>query len=382
MRRLALLPLLLLPFLLTGNPAPAGHAAPATVHKLDLLPSGIYKAPASLPRSTRLPASVDLTRWAESVRDQGQVGSCGSYATTQLEYWQYNHDYGLTYPDGFAPMEQYSRAAQANGGDVGSTFPQNYDVEQKYGAVPVHQYEAKPHDSDGAHAARWDWHDLPSASDDAHAAPHRITGYHLLFSTYPNGGGQAGLDAIKAELAAGHPVAIGFTVTNEYMFYGSTNGQPIQPGGATVFGRHANVVYGFHSDSTLTDQNQWNLVWGHAGWAQLSPGFVKQMVEEAWVIDGVTNPNPSPTAAPTRTPAPTATAQPTRTPKPTANPTSTTEPTALPTATLAPPPLPTVQPTKPAGHCERWGDPTETVMVIDGRKRHVRIQFCKHWMSH
>ena len=65
------------------------------------------------------PDAYDLSQWAPPVGNQGQVGSCTSWATGYYErYWLRNHALGETTL--FAPMFLYAQISQ--GVDRGSTF--------------------------------------------------------------------------------------------------------------------------------------------------------------------------------------------------------------------------------------------------------------------
>jgi len=310
---------------------PTGLTPPSFRHLLKPLPPRLLRA---------LRTSADLRGAAPPVRDQGRNGSCASNATTNDVYAE-RALAGARPTEDYAVMYQYVQLTGVNNPNAGTSFGKNLNIEQSQGAVPMSQYHS------GATGAMLDDATVPTAADHIAAGGPAITGYSNLWSSYPSGGGQGAVDALKASLDAGIPVLTGFIVTENYMFW--RGGAPIQAGGTTVYGGHANLAMAYDTGG-IWMLNSWGTSWGVNGWAYVSWSFIAQMVEEGWIITGVTHAGATPTPLPTSAPAtPTATIFPTAAPTLTPTPTPTMAPTPVstpipsphPTATLPPiPPLP------------------------------------------
>ena len=94
------------------------------------LPQGISAAAANLAQATTLPDSVDLSQWDPPVGNQGQVGSCVSWATGYYyRYWLRNQALGET--STFAPMYLYSQIS--HGVDRGLSFGENFNIMESQG---------------------------------------------------------------------------------------------------------------------------------------------------------------------------------------------------------------------------------------------------------
>jgi hypothetical protein len=305
--------------------------------------------------ATTVPASVDLSQWDPSTGDQSQVGSCVDWAEGYYyRYWLLAHDQGIRLTGSFAPMYLYTRAGN-HSQDGGSTFEDGFALLQSEGIAPDNQYTAKPSDSNGPHAGRYDYLDDPNATDHQNAAPYKISGYSYLFT--PTMTPQQKIDAVKGAIASGHPVLFGISVYEPFMYAGSNYPAVVQPGGNIFYGNHA-VFSPAYTSTGAEIQNQWGTNgWGttgpngQGGWATLSWTFIGSAdTFQAYVMA-------APQPAPTSTPTP----RPTSTPAPTATP-------IFPTATATSTPSPTVTPA-PHGHCRWWRS------APGGKGR------CKWWVS-
>jgi hypothetical protein len=227
-----------------------------------------------------LPASVDLSQWAPPTGDQGQVGSCASWATDYTTLGWYQNRYGLT---GFplAPMYTYS---QINGGyDGGSTLPDNGDIAVQQGVDTQADYTQ----------GNYNWQDQPTAAEHANAANYKLVASHQdIFSTYPYGAGTAGQTAIETALAAGKPIVIGFSVYQNFENQMNQSSITLYAGPSGPFlGGHAVTALGYDATGLLIE-NQWGSSWGHKGFLRLSWTFVNNYVWEAMTFDQATPPTP------------------------------------------------------------------------------------------
>jgi len=131
---------------------------------------------------------VDLSAWAPPVGDQGQVGSCGSWATGYYyRYWLRNHATGETAT--FAPMYLYSQIADGNA-MAGSSYSNNFAIMESQGID--HEVDYPQGD--------YDYTDQPTSQRSRLLRRYKITSYtNLFFGT--NSGNQA---AVEPQIAAGY----------------------------------------------------------------------------------------------------------------------------------------------------------------------------------
>src|SRR5664279_514179 len=156
---------------------PVAAAAPQTLtHGLGGnltpgLPEGLSATAAALvQQNASLHDSVDLSQWNPPVGDQGQVGSCASWAVGYYyRYWLRNHALGET--STFAPMYLYSQLAQGNA-DRGSTFPENFGILLSQGIDHKSDYPQ----------GDYDYTTRPTSAEVTAAGPYRITSDTRLFS--------------------------------------------------------------------------------------------------------------------------------------------------------------------------------------------------------
>ena len=275
-----------------ASPVVAATPADSAVHGLGLqpttgLPRGISAAAAHLAQTTDVPDAVDLSAWAPPVGDQGQVGSCASWATGYYyRYWLRNRATGET--STFAPMYLYS---QLSGGDPnkGSSFPGNFGIMESQGI---------DHEADYPQG-RWDYAAQPTPAEVLAAASYKITSFsYIFYGTY--GTKQA---AIEATIAAGTPVVLGIPVFDN--FY-NNHGKPLVdvPTSGSSYGNHA-VFAPRYDAAGVWIENSWGTGWGVNGWVELSWAFINQYAYEGWTatsaggsltVSGFTSPTVAGTA--------------------------------------------------------------------------------------
>jgi hypothetical protein len=293
-------------------------------------PAATTANPSASPQSAALtagtaPASVDLSRYAPPIGDQGQVNACVAWATIYgLRGWYANRD-GY-YPAGgsggtgsFEPMYTYAQIVK--GQNNPTSFDDNLNIAASQGVDTRADY-AQGDD---------DYTDQPTSSETANAARYKIASWTSLST---GGGARA---SIENALSSGNPVAIGIPVySNFYNAGASSYYVDVPTAGMTKSGSHA--VFAIKYDSNgIWVQNSWGSGWGLDGTAELSWAFVDQyawqiveMTPSAPAAVATSTPPPTNTAAPTNTSMPTTTAVPTKTVAPT------TTATAVPTKTVAP----------------------------------------------
>lgn len=249
-------------------------AAQAAMHGMGLKPSALMQPVTPLfgtaSTAKPLPATVDLTAWAITPGDQGQVGSCASWATAHtLTGWYANA--AEQAQTRFAPMYLYS---QVNGGvDGGSTLEAPLDVALAQGIDTAQHYSW----------GDYNWKSPPTAADRANAAKHPTPyrKYTVLYAGDGNGG-RALVEQIKLALAASTPVAIGFYVRQGFEDLTPSN-QVDYDIKTPILGGHAVIALGYDSEGLIVE-NSWGTEWGNKGFGKLSWSVVAKDVIAADVV--------------------------------------------------------------------------------------------------
>ncbi|QNH11610.1 MULTISPECIES: C1 family peptidase [unclassified Xanthomonas] len=217
------------------------------------------------------PSSVDLSRWAVAIGDQGAVNSCVGWTVAHdLAGWYANFN-GKSV-NLFAPMYVYS---QINGGvDEGADPMDAFRLSVKQGIDTEQDY----------FQGNYDWNDLPTDAERANAArfkPQLFKDYTVLFSDGNANGGSALSNALKVALANRQPVAISFPVRP-----GFDNMSPSNPvdrdSSGTIRGYHEVLAVGYNADGLLI-QNHWGTQWGNKGYGILAWSVVEHDIDQAIV---------------------------------------------------------------------------------------------------
>ena len=154
---------------------------------------------------------MDLTRYTVPVGDQGQVGSCVTWAIDYAMMGVYAREQGRPNTQ-FAPMYVYSQIqAQTHRRDGGADPSEAYNITRTQGVDTKADYTQGP----------FNWQTLPNARERANAAYARTGGFSDLYANpgYPAGwpgytrpfGGNEKV-AIQNALAQGRPVALSMAV--------------------------------------------------------------------------------------------------------------------------------------------------------------------------
>jgi C1A family cysteine protease len=237
-------------------------------HGMGLIaPQGTTQSHTALPGITvGLPASVDLTRYAMPVGDQGQVGACASWASVYgaMGYWE-NRDRRVT-PGGGEPMYVYSQIS--HGHDNGSTIEQPLAIAKTQGVDTRRDYVQ----------GDFNFTSQPNTHERQSALHWKDSGYRNVTPTQAN---------IESALASGKPVVVGIPVY--YDFWTNQNINPsgvyptLGPGNRTFEGNHAIVALGYNPTG-LVIENSWGTSWGRRGYATLRWSWVSQHVFQATIV--------------------------------------------------------------------------------------------------
>jgi Papain family cysteine protease len=270
----------------------AGTVSAKTAVKLTSHGMGLIKtkpAPVSAKQSATiraqaaaLPTSVDLTPYAMPVGNQGDVGSCAAWATdySALGYWE--NKQGLS-ALALEPMYTYS---QVTGGyDVGSTIEGNLQIDEQGIDNQADYWQGN-----------FDYWDMPSAPEKAHAVNWKLSGFADL-AIQPSSTSTLTQQSIEAALAAGKPVVIGIPVYYNFFEVGTAS-QGYYAGPSGPFeGNHAITALGYNPNG-LVIENSWGTSWGNKGYATLSWSFVNGYVFDAVSVSSLHTGQPVSTAAP------------------------------------------------------------------------------------
>jgi hypothetical protein len=221
-----------------------------------------------------LPATVDLRKWAVTPGNQGQVGSCVTWA---IDYamlgWYARFDGRVGQP--FAPMYTYSQI-HLGAGDGGSYPTDAMQIAHTQGN------DTRAHYTQGD----YNWQTPPTAAERANAAQFKIKNPVTLFM----GTNQVGNSALlKHALATKHPVAIEMAVRHGFDYLGPTAGAVDDDITSTIRGYHEVLAVGYDAAGLIV-QNSWGTGWANGGFGRISWRVVQEDVWEADTIDGFAQP--------------------------------------------------------------------------------------------
>ncbi|MDP9796508.1 hypothetical protein J2S43_005020 [Catenuloplanes nepalensis] len=272
--------LLLLTVALGVAAVPAPASAVAGTQRLPHPTGGYVQSPHLKKAEARayaanLPVSVDLRGYAPSPGDQGQVGSCVSWSIAyQIMGYYAKRQGGAGAP--YAPLFLYMRTVAPGGAPSIGTNPDYALSRAQAGGV-----DTQAHYFQGTTG----WQTAPTADQIANAENYRITGWQRLWV-----GGNQGTNAqasIKAALASGQPVALGFPVFKDFMYLRSHTNYTTTSG--TNLGGHMVAALGYDAAGVWI-RNSWGTGWGNGGDAHLSWSFVQSAVNGAYTVSGIDTP--------------------------------------------------------------------------------------------
>ncbi|MFC0548439.1 C1 family peptidase [Kutzneria chonburiensis] len=210
------------------------------------------------------PTSASLAQYAVTPGDQGQVGSCVSWAIDYSAMSILENEQGITgHPQ--APMYTYAQLARGN--DQGSTPSDTFDILTSQGVDTMDDYWQ----------GNFDYTTQPDSNERANAANWKLSGYTPIST---GSGIKAG---VQQAIASGLPVAISIPVyqsferisrsqATDYSYYPTSGDQ--------YMGGHEITIIGYNS-SGVRVQNSWGTNWGDGGFINLSWNYLANQVEEA-----------------------------------------------------------------------------------------------------
>lgn len=263
-----------------------------------------------------------LSAYLPGVGDQGQLGSCTTWASGYYMMGLYANEFGYYPPGGydptlgaganlggFAPMYLYSqqcnKSTPKNVADCGTSWGANIGILNTQGIDQRQNYTQ----------GDYDYKDQPTAVEKAYAAFYKSSQIETIFSGGPFNDTkdiQAAEMSIKYAISNGSPVGITTQVLpsfdnaspqNQSFIIDSTVGKSR--------GLHAVMAYAYDKNGVWII-NQWGTGWGLNGNGELSWNYFDSEVSEAYTFAPVvptTTPSPYPSTppipSPSRSPIPT-----------------------------------------------------------------------------
>ncbi|MEU6171816.1 C1 family peptidase [Streptantibioticus parmotrematis] len=210
-----------------------------------------HRAQAVFRRAGDAPDSADLSQYALSPGDQGQVGACVAWATGYSAYGIVMNEQGISGAP-MAPMYIYAQIAK--GDDEGTTASVALPMEQKQGIDTQSDY--------------WqgtsDYTTQPDANERANAAHYKLSGFDELSTS-----GDSARSDIENAISQGEPVVIGFQVHQSFENLNSQTASDYSylPGDSSsdpVIGGHEVTIVGYN-DQGVKIENSWGSSWGDGG---------------------------------------------------------------------------------------------------------------------
>lgn len=221
-----------------------------------------------------IPATATLRHHVPQVLDQLSTESCVAHAVcAAIQIDRRAHGESAPLPSRLFAYFNSRASHGAAGYDLG-TYPRAcVKMLAKFGAPPeeawaftARQATVNQRPSWGAYRQAYD-----------HRGPR---GYYRIFDT-----GQNRVDAVRAAIAAGHPVVFGAAVDEAFtrMDGPVVIGPPYE---GRIVGRHAMVVVGYTDDNRFEVLNSWGERWRDSGFWWMSEDYLRwQDVDDLQVID-------------------------------------------------------------------------------------------------
>lgn len=278
--------------------APAYGDEPFFATGLELTPAAEYNSFKNIvrARSNVILSAVDLSKFFPKPGDQGQMGSCTSWAVsyaTRSYYWAK----GLKrQPIGASeiasPSYTYNQTAPSPGPNGklcgGTSIPSAFRVMMNQGVSTLADW---PYTDQGC---------LPTAPTDTQlsaASKGKIPGYqNISYSSL------SVTDAFRENLERGNPLVVAVILNT--MEWSRFKGGEVYTAGPNSLspsgqhGRHAMVVVGYDDNMVAKNGdigafkliNSWGANWGDQGFIWISYDTFKKMVQEAYVMTGLEAP--------------------------------------------------------------------------------------------
>ncbi len=218
--------------------------------------------------AARLPESASLRPHVVEVLDQLATSSCVANATAQALRICLGVQ-GVAAPPLPSRLAIYWAARAVSGDtdkDAGTYIRQAF---AQLGSLGWAVESAWPFSEERVFA-RPPWHVWQDSYDA------KLSGYYRVAVT-----GQARIDAVKAAMAARHPVVAGFRIDAAFM---NLEAGAIWPGPSREEGGHAICLTGYDGDAVEL-VNSWGLGWGEAGYGRIAWDAVADplVCSDVWV---------------------------------------------------------------------------------------------------
>lgn len=203
------------------------------------------------------PSSYSLKKYALTPGDQGQVGSCVTWATGYTGYGILMNEAGISGAP-MAPMFIYSQIVKEynNGQDSGT----NADI-----ALPMEKSRGIDTQSDYTQGTT-NYKTLPTAAEKSNALNYKLGSFTDLTNSDRT-------SAIKSAISQGHPVAIGFTVRSSFDDITSSNYNYDPSTSEGAEGGHEVTIVGYDANG-VTIENSWGSNWGNGGYFTAPWSFI------------------------------------------------------------------------------------------------------------
>ncbi len=244
--------------------------------------ASIYEALADDNTNNPLPEAVNLQKYAPSVGNQGEQGSCVAWSSAYAARTILESSRSGQNPEEikFSPSFLYNQIGLE--GCQGSYILRAMEYMTKQGSLPYEQFPYTDQDCSRQ----------PAGTLIQQAEQFRMRGFNRL--TEGDNTNQLDIRAVKENLAQGAPVVIGMMVGQSYMqpMIGKDVWIP-EPGdgGMMGFGGHAQCVVGYDDTKyggSFLIMNSWGPEWGNNGFAWVRYPDFKRYVREAYGLEPMT----------------------------------------------------------------------------------------------
>ncbi|TWE11539.1 C1 family peptidase [Rudaeicoccus suwonensis] len=208
--------------------------------------------------SSSVPSSYSLESYALTPGNQGQVGSCVTWATGYSGYGILMNEEGISGAP-MAPMYIYSQIVSDddNGQDDGTTASIALPMEQQQGIDTQSDYTQ----------GTTDYTDLPTQSEITNAANYELSGFQDLTTS---GDLQTN---IESAISQGEPVVIGFNARSSFENLNSSDYNYDPSPSEAVIGGHEVTIVGY-DQTGVTIENSWGTDWGDNGFFTAPWSFI------------------------------------------------------------------------------------------------------------
>ena len=220
----------------------------------------------------KLPKKIDYTPKLSSVRDQGDEGTCVSFACASgMKEYQELLDYEKLIE--LSPRFVYSECKKIDGmPEAEGTFLRAaMQVLNKKGVCQEKFWPYQPHQNDKA-----------KKGNAANAKKFRIMAYARILN----------LNELRLSLATKGPCVIGVEVFKG-MMKTKTGLVPMPKKSEEILGGHAICPVGYDDKKKLVKfKNSWSDKWGKKGYGFLPYAYIEQYMMDAWSSVDIEDPNP------------------------------------------------------------------------------------------